>query len=52
MLDSVFMSILNFDWLVLHELMKREIPNVKKEQNHKRDHSWLQTKQQRKSDDN
>ena len=45
------MSILNFDWLVLHEIMTREIRNVKKEQNQKRDRSRQQTKQQQKSDD-
>ena len=47
-LDGVFMSILNFDWLVLHEIMTREVRNVKKEQNQKRDHSWLKTKPQQK----
>ena len=31
--------------------MTREIHNIKKEQNQKRDCSWLQTKQQQKSDD-
>ena len=42
------MSVLNFDWLVLHEILPREIRNVKKEQNQNRDHSRLQTKQQQK----
>ena len=32
-LDGVFMSVVNFDWLVLHEIMTREVRNVKKEQN-------------------
>ena len=41
-LDRVIMSILNFDWLVLHEIMTREV---------QRDRSSLQTKQQQKSDD-
>ena len=45
------MSVLNFDWLVLHEVMTREVHNVKKERNQKKDHSRLQTKQQHKSDD-
>ena len=50
MLDGVFMSVLNFDWLVLHEIMTREVRKVKKEQNQKRDRSRQQTKQQQKSD--
>ena len=49
MLDGAFMSILNFYWLVLHEIMIREIHNFKKEQNQKRNRSRLLTKQQQKS---
>ena len=45
------MIILNFDWLFLFEIMTGEVRNVKKEQNQKRDHSRLQAKHQRKSDD-
>ena len=45
------MSVINFDWLVLHEVMTREVHNVKKERNQKRDLSRQQTKQQHKSDD-
>ena len=51
MLDGVFMNIINFDWMHLHEIMTREVRNVIKEQNQKRDHSWLQTKLLQKSDD-
>ena len=50
MQDGIFMHVLNFDWHVLHEVMTREVCNVKKEQNQKRDRSWLQIKQQQKSD--
>ena len=50
MLDGASMSVLKFNWLVLHEIMTREVRNVKKEQNQRRDHSRLQTKQQQKSD--
>ena len=46
-LDGIFMTVLNFDWLVCHEIMTREIRKVKKEQNQKRECSWLQTKQQK-----
>ena len=35
-LDGVFMSIINFDWLVLNEIMASEIHKVKKEQNQKK----------------
>ena len=47
-----YSSVLNFDWQVLHEIeiMTREVCNVKKEQNQKRDRSRQQTKQQQKSD--
>ena len=38
-LDGVFMSVLNFDWLVLREIISREVLNVKKVQNQKIDHS-------------
>ena len=48
MLDGVFMSALNFDWLDLHEIMAREVHNIKKEQNQKSNRSQLQTKQQQK----
>ena len=37
MLYGVFMSFLNFNWLVLHEIMTREVRKVKKEQNQKSD---------------
>ena len=48
-LDDIFMSVLNFDCLVPHEILTREVcRNVKKEQNQKRDLSRLQTKQQQK----
>ena len=48
-----YSSVLNFDWQVLHEteITTREVCNVKKEQNQKRDCSRLQTRQQQKSDD-
>ena len=49
--DGIFMIILNFDWLFLFEIMTGEVRNVKKEQSQKRDHSRLQAKHQRKSDD-
>ena len=38
--------------MVLHEIMTREVRNIKKEQNQKRDHSQLQTKQHQIYDDN
>ena len=46
--DGVVMSVFNFDWLVLHEIMTREVRNFKKEPNQKKkkDCSWLQIKQQ------
>ena len=50
-LDGIFMSVLNFDWLVLHKIKTIEVCIVKKEQNKKRNHCRLQTKQQQKFDD-
>ena len=48
MLDGIFMSVLNFYWLVLYEIMTREVRNVKKDQNQKRVRFRLQAKQQQK----
>ena len=50
MLDGVFMSVHNFDWLVLYEIMTREVRNVKKENKTKKKETVLGCKQ--KSDKN
>ena len=36
-LEGVLMSVLNFDRLVLHEIMTSEVRNVEKELNHKKE---------------